>query len=115
MLSVYTTGVVVVAALMLILLERRWPYASGQRLFRPGFLNDLVMYTIVQSYVLGVIIFGLLGIVDRSATFERWHVLRDLPVVTQVVIFVISHDLYIGLRCCGGPTKLTTRRSMSIG
>lgn len=95
MLSVYTTGVVVVAALMLILLERRWPYASGQRLFRPGFLNDLVMYTIVQSYVLGVIIFGLLGIVDRSATFERWHVLRDLPLVTQVVIFVISHDLYI--------------------
>lgn len=95
MLSVYTTIIVVVTALVMIFAERRWPYAKGQRLFRRGFLNDLVMYTFVQSYVLGVIIFGTLDIIDGTLIVDRWHVIRELPLALQIVAFVIVHDLYI--------------------
>ncbi len=48
--------VIVGAALILIALERRWPYTRGQRFLRAGLGVDLIGYTLVQSYVLGLVI-----------------------------------------------------------
>ena len=48
--------IIVTAAVVYIALERRFPYARGQKILREGFWNDFVMYTIVQSLVLGQVI-----------------------------------------------------------
>lgn len=90
-----TLVVTVSSAMILVVLERIFPYTPGQRLFREGFFNDFVLYTLIQSYVLGLIIFGFIGWIDASSSFERIHVVRDLPIWLQVVVFFVVHDLYI--------------------
>ncbi|MCX6139342.1 MAG: sterol desaturase family protein [Candidatus Kapabacteria bacterium] len=90
-----TLVVTVFSAVIIICLERLIPYTPDQRLFRDGFMNDFVWYSLVQSYVLGLVIFGLIGEIDSSTSFHRIHVLRDLPILGQVVILLIVHDLYI--------------------
>ena len=82
-------------AITLIILERVFPYAPYQKLFRPGFFNDFFWYSIVQSYILGLIIFGLIGVIDDVAPFERISIVRDLPLWLQVVVFIVIHDFYI--------------------
>ena len=57
-----STVAIGVAAVVYILLERRFPYTKGQKLFREGFFNDFVLYTLVQSYVLGLVIAWLITI-----------------------------------------------------
>ena len=49
--------VITISALIFILLERLYPYTKGQKIIREGFFNDIVFYTVIQSYVLGLIIF----------------------------------------------------------
>ena len=93
--ALWTMVITISGALVLIALERLIPYTPEQRLFREGFLNDFFWYTIVQSYVLGLVIFGLIDLIDALAPFERLHAMRDLPVWVQVVIFLVVHDLYI--------------------
>lgn len=94
-LEVVTMGITIGAALLFIALERMAPYSKGQRLFREGFWNDFFWYTIVQSYVLGLVIFNVLHYVDTGTGIHRWTFVRDLPLVVQVVIFLVVHDLYI--------------------
>jgi sterol desaturase/sphingolipid hydroxylase (fatty acid hydroxylase superfamily) len=91
----WTLFATICVALVLIGLERINPYTPGQRLLRPGFWGDFFWYTIVQSYVLGLVIFGVIHIVDEHTSLERWSAIRDLPLGVQVAIFVIVHDLYI--------------------
>ena len=43
MIAIWTTAIIVVSAVILVVLERRYPYDNGQRLLRRGFVNDLVM------------------------------------------------------------------------
>lgn len=90
-----TTSITVLAAVVLIILERWMPYTKGQKLFRPGFLNDFVLYTLVQSYVLGLVIFGILDYVDNHTDIERILSVRLWPVWLQVVLFLVTHDFYI--------------------
>ncbi len=91
----WTSGITVGSAFLLILLERIIPYTPSQRLLRPGFFNDFIWYSIVQSYVLGLVIFGFIGVVDALAPFQRVSLIRELPLWVQVVLFVILHDFYI--------------------
>lgn len=91
----WTTAVTVGSAGVFVTLERRMPYTPGQRLLRPGFFNDFFLYTIVQSYVLGVLIFGVLHWVDDIAGIHRWTAVRSLPVPLQVMLFLVTHDFYI--------------------
>lgn len=95
-LSVRTLSplVIVTAAVVLIALERRFPYDRGQRLFRKGWFNDVFLYTLLQSYVLSLVIFGFVGWLDGRAA-GRLHVLSSLPLGAQVLFFLVTHDLYI--------------------
>lgn len=87
--------IIVAAALIIIALERRFPFDKGQELFRRGFWNDLALYTVVQSYVLGYIIFSVvIPFLDRG-TGGRLHVISDWPVAAQVLLSLFVHDLYI--------------------
>ena len=80
------------AACVYIALERRFPYTPGQKLVREGFWNDLVMYTIVQSLVLGQLIDA---IVRALAGRHRIELVTNWPLPVQVAFFFVTHDFYI--------------------
>lgn len=90
--------IIFTSAILFIILERIFPYTKGQRVLREGFFDDLALYTIAQSYILGIIVFGLIirGI-DESAGLSRLHLFADVPIWLQLVIFTVSHDIYIYL------------------
>ena len=88
-------ALVVTGAGVLMLLERLYPYDRRQRYFREGFFNDLVLYTFVQSYLLGLVINGLVRAVDRGTGLSGLHLLSGWPVGLQFLFFLLTHDLYI--------------------
>ncbi len=85
------------AALILIALERRWPYARGQKLLRAGIGVDLIGYALSQSYLLGLVIARIIGWLDGASGLSRLHLVSGWPVAAQVAFFVVTHDLYIYL------------------
>ncbi len=83
-------------ALFFIILERIFPYNKGQRILRVGFFDDLALYTIAQSYILGIIIFDyIIQFMDSSSGFSRLHLFANIPILIQLIFFTISHDFYI--------------------
>lgn len=94
-LPVISILVVTLSAAVLIVLERSFPYESGQSLMRDGFVNDLALYTIVQSYVLSLVIFGVADWLDGVTGWSRSGLLRQWPVWSQVLLSVVGHDLYV--------------------
>lgn len=95
--QIIVAAVVVSWALFVILLERKFPYNSGQKFFRDGFFNDFVMYNAVQSLLLGFVIGWFIQWIDSSTGLSRLQLLSGWPVWLQVVFFVFTHDLYIYL------------------
>jgi sterol desaturase/sphingolipid hydroxylase (fatty acid hydroxylase superfamily) len=90
------SAVVVASAVCVIaLLERIVPYDGGQRRLRAGFWTDLVGYTIVQSYVLAVVISALITGIDAATGLSRHGLVSAWPIPVQVAFFVVTHDLYI--------------------
>lgn len=88
-----SAGIIVGWALTLIALERRFPYTRGQKLFRPGFFDDLVLYTLVQSWLLGHVIGWIITGIDASV--GRLHLVSGWPIWAQLVFFFVTHDFYI--------------------
>jgi sterol desaturase/sphingolipid hydroxylase (fatty acid hydroxylase superfamily) len=86
--------IVVISAIVFIRLERRFPYDKGQRLFRKGWFNDFALYTLVQSYVLGLVIFGFIEWLDVRAA-GRFRFVAGWPIWAQILFFLITHDFYI--------------------
>ena len=83
-------------ALIIIILERLFPYTEGKKFFREGFFNDLAMYTIAQNYILGIIIFGgIIHFIDSTTGISRLQLFADVPIWAQLVFFTIAHDFYI--------------------
>lgn len=87
--------VIVAGALVIIALERRWPYDRGQRFLREGFWVDLIGYALVQSYLLALVIHALVSWVDARTGVSTRGLVSDWPIAVQVAFFVVSHDLYI--------------------
>jgi sterol desaturase/sphingolipid hydroxylase (fatty acid hydroxylase superfamily) len=84
------------SAVLLALLERIIPYNRGQTLFRAGFFDDFALYTIAQSYVLGIVIFSvIITRLDAIGGFSGFHLIEHWPLWLQVTLFVITHDFYI--------------------
>jgi sterol desaturase/sphingolipid hydroxylase (fatty acid hydroxylase superfamily) len=86
---------VAASVLVISLLERRFPYDAGQRFLREGFWTDLVGYTIVQSYLLAVVISALIAGIDSATGLSRRGFVSAWPIPVQVAFFVVTHDLYI--------------------
>jgi sterol desaturase/sphingolipid hydroxylase (fatty acid hydroxylase superfamily) len=93
--SVLSPAVIIGAALLFVLLERRFPYDRGQKFLREGFWMDFVSYTLLQSYVLAFIISAIAGALDRATGASRHGWISGWPLWAQVAFFVVSHDLYI--------------------
>ena len=84
------------AAVIFVVLERVFPYNKGQEVLREGFFDDLALYTIAQSYILGIIIFSwIIGNLDALTGLTRLRMLSAWPLWTQLVFFTVTHDLYI--------------------
>lgn len=77
-----------------ILCEKLKP-ANDQKFFRKGFFADLVYYTLAQSYVLGLIIFGFIHWLDNQQGVNRFEAVSNWPIILQFIFFFILHDLYI--------------------
>lgn len=93
--GVISTLVIVASAAVIIGLEKLFPYQPDQRLFRDGFWNDLALYTLIQSYVLSLIIFGFIEWVDTATSLSRLQIISRWPVWAQVLLSLFVHDLYI--------------------
>ncbi len=79
-----------------VILERIFPYNKGQAIFREGFFDDLALYTIAQSYILGIVIFSyIIENIDAWTGMSRLQLLADWPIWVQLVFFTVTHDLYI--------------------
>jgi len=93
--TLITTPILLLAVVVLLVLERRFPYRKGLPFFREGLFVDLFWYTLVQSYFLRILIFGFI-IAPLAAHFgARFHLVSDWPVAAQVGFFVLTHDFYI--------------------
>jgi sterol desaturase/sphingolipid hydroxylase (fatty acid hydroxylase superfamily) len=83
----------IVATVLLIALERRYPYEPRQRLFREGFWMDLLWYAVVQNCALAAIIALIIARLHQIGTGMRW--MNGWPLAAQAVFFLLLHDLYI--------------------
>lgn len=88
--------IIISAALLFTILERIFPYNKGQEILREGYFDDFALYTIAQSYVLGIFIFTLIiNSVDNATGLSRLKIFSELPIWIQLVFFTITHDFYI--------------------
>lgn len=88
-------SIIIGTAFLFIILEKIFPY-NNQKTLREGFFNDLVLYTIAQSYILGIIIFSvIIRFVDESTSLSRLKLLNSIPIWVQLILFTITHDFYI--------------------
>ncbi|MCF8243027.1 MAG: sterol desaturase family protein [Melioribacteraceae bacterium] len=76
--------------------ERIFPYNKGQKFIREGFFDDFVLYSIAQSYILGIIIFNyVITFIDSAVDISRFKLFSEMPIWMQLLFFTITHDLYI--------------------
>lgn len=94
-LQIWSIIIIFSAALLMVILERLFPYTKDQKIFREGFFNDVIMYSIVQSYLLGLIIFGFLNWIKFNTNLYEYSLIVNWPIWVQVLFFVITHDFYI--------------------
>lgn len=88
--------IIIASAFIFVILERIFPYTKGQKIFREGFFDDLALYTIAQSYILGIVIFGyVIYYIDSSTGLSRLKLFADVPIWIQLIFFTLTHDLYI--------------------
>lgn len=90
-----SAALVIGGAVFLVGLERMFPYKKGQKFFREGFFSDFILYTFVQSYVLGVIISYGIEWIDSATGASRLHLLTGWPLWLQLAFFLVTHDMYI--------------------
>lgn len=84
------------AAILFVILERIFPYNPGQEVLREGFFDDLALYTIAQSYILGIIIFNyIIRAVDEWTGLSLLQLMSGWPLWAQLVFFTVTHDFYI--------------------
>jgi len=94
--EILSYAVIIGSAFCFVILERIFPYNKGQKFLRDGFVNDLALYTIAQSYILGIIIFTfVIKTIDDTTGLSRLRLLTNIPVWIQLIFFTITHDLYI--------------------
>jgi len=95
--AVLSPVIITVGAWITIGLERLFPYDRGQRLFRKGWFNDFFLYSILQSYLLGLVIAQIIAFIDGTTGLSRLKLVSDWPIWVQLVFFTVTHDLYIYL------------------
>lgn len=96
--DILPTGAIVLWALIMIGLERIRPYQEGQAFFRKEFWTDILWFSIVFSLLMGVLThsFVIPGI-DQLTGWSTSRGIRDWPLWSQLLVSLITHDLFIFL------------------
>lgn len=82
--------------ILFIFLERWIPYSKDVKLFRKGFWMDLVWYTIIQSFILKILIFDfIIAPIKVGLGWGEVGFLSHLPIWLLCLFFLITHDFYI--------------------
>jgi sterol desaturase/sphingolipid hydroxylase (fatty acid hydroxylase superfamily) len=93
-----TTAILICWIILIVAWERISPYRRGLPLFREGFWVDLVWYTIIQSYVLKIVIFDyIINPAQHHFDWSGMQFFKNWPIIWQVLFFLVTHDLYIYL------------------
>lgn len=85
--------VIVASAMIFVAIERAAPYNQDQKIFREGFFLDLIGYGLLQSYALAMLVSCICGQLNSLLGASRFQWMHGWPVWTQVIFFVIWHDL----------------------
>jgi len=90
-------GIIIPAwAILMIVLERFFPYTPKVKLFRRGFWLDLVWYTILQSKVLEKVIFTLILFGTKNYLgLQDFGPMSGMNFWLCLFIFFITHDFYM--------------------
>ena len=84
------------SAVLITLLERKFPYTPNQRLFRKHFLTDWLWFSIAFSYIMGWVIFKwIIPGIDAATHLTRLKLVSDWPLWLQMTFFIVTHDLWI--------------------
>jgi sterol desaturase/sphingolipid hydroxylase (fatty acid hydroxylase superfamily) len=94
-LSLLSPIIIVGAAVFYMIMERLFPYTKGQKVFREGFVNDFVFYTLLQSALLSIVIGWIIEGIDALTPVSRLTGIRELPLWQQAIFFLVVHDFYI--------------------
>src|SRR5258706_7007018 len=92
--TILSPAIIVGVALLLMGLERIFPYAP-QKLLRAGFFTDLTGYGLLQSYVLGFAISRLIRFIEHHTGWSKLGLVSNWPVLGQLAFFFVIHDFYI--------------------
>lgn len=94
-LRIITALSVTLAACILIILERFFPYTPNQKFFREGFFVDFFFYTFFQSFILGLVISLIIGFTDSRFNSPAIKIMSNSSLSTQLAFFLVTHDIYI--------------------
>jgi len=93
-----TTTILICWIIFIIAWERISPYRKGLPFFRDGFWVDLVWYTIIQSYLLKIVIFDyIINPFQHHFDWSGFQFIKSWSLTEQVLFFLVTHDLYIYL------------------
>jgi sterol desaturase/sphingolipid hydroxylase (fatty acid hydroxylase superfamily) len=93
---IITSSIMLFSMGLFIFLERKYPYRKGLPFFREGIWVDFFWYSIVQNYLLQILIFDyIIHPIDLHFNFSRLHLVTDWPLIWQVLFFLVIHDFYI--------------------
>ena len=93
-----TSTILICWIALIIIWERISPYRKGLPFFRDGFWVDLVWYTLIQSFVLKIVIFDyIIAPVQHHFDWSGLQLFKHWPIAAQVLFFAVTHDLYIYL------------------
>ena len=90
-----STTLIVAWALLIIVLERKFPY-EPQRFFRREFWTDLVWFSTIFSVLMGWLAYKFaIPAIDHFTGWSTSRGIRDWPIWIQVVVSLVTHDLFI--------------------
>lgn len=94
--STISAIVILCSVITFSFLERLFPYQKGLPYFRKGWYLDLIWYTFIQSYLMGIIIFGwIIEPVRNALHLPEEGLISHWPLWLLILFFFITHDFYI--------------------
>lgn len=95
-LEEYCTIILVLSSIIIIYLERKFPFKAGIPFLRKGLFTDLIWYTLIQSFFLKIVIFDYIIIPIKTHYWNPSFIsIGHWPIILQLLFFLITHDLYI--------------------
>lgn len=84
------------ACMFAFVLERVFPYKKGLPIFRKGWYLDFVWYTILQSAIMGTIIFSfIIYPIKNVLPLPQEGLISHWPLWVLILFFFVTHDFYI--------------------